>query len=130
MDQRKKIMVVDDDDAVTEYLHIKLGARYQIVSTNTPENVLRLARSEGPAVIVCDIDMPGMSGPEVSEKLDSDADTRDIPVIYLTGLALPHELKSTHGMLGGKPAVSKRSPLSELVERIESLGGAPKQAPK
>ena len=84
MGQRKKIMVVDGDDAVTEYLYIKLGARYQIVSTNTPENVLRLARSEGPAVIVCDIDMPGMSGPEASEKLDSDADTRDIPVIYLT----------------------------------------------
>ena len=52
MGQRKKSMVVDGDDAVTEYLYIKLGARYQIVSTNTPENVLRLARSEGPAVIV------------------------------------------------------------------------------
>lgn len=120
---RKKIMVVDDDDAVIDYLHAKLGARYDIVSTNAPENVAALARRELPSVIVCDVDMPGMSGPEVSETLEKHADTSSIPVIYLTGLALPHELLSTHGMLGGKPAVSKRSPLTELVAKIEALAG-------
>lgn len=120
---RKKIMVVDDDDAVIDYIRAKLGARYDIVSANAPKNVAALARRELPSVIVCDIDMPGMSGPEVSASLEKNADTSEIPLIYFTGLALPHELQSTDGMLGGKPAVSKRSPLTELVAKIEALAG-------
>lgn len=121
MTNRRKIMMVDDDEAVIDFLQIKLGAQYDIVSTMSPENVVSLARRELPAVIVCDIDMPGMSGTEVSELLAEHPDTAAIPLIYLTGPALPRELEATGGMLGGKPAVSKTAPLAELVKKIEAV---------
>ena len=35
---KRKILVVDDDEAIVEYLHIKLGALYDIVSTSAPED--------------------------------------------------------------------------------------------
>lgn len=43
--ERRKIMVVDDE-AVIDYLQAKLGAQFDIVSTNAPDHVVPLARRE------------------------------------------------------------------------------------
>jgi CheY-like chemotaxis protein len=108
---------------VIDYLHAKLGASYDIVSTNAPENVLGLARSERPSVILCDIDMPGMDGGDVSKALFADAELREIPVLFLTGLVSSADLKQSAHQIGGRPAISKQAPLGELVKKIESLTG-------
>ena len=121
MIEKHKLLVVDDDEAVIEYLHAKLGASYDIVSTNAPENVLALARKEQPSLILCDIDMPGMDGGDVSKELYGDAELRDIPVLFITGLVSPADMKGKGHQIGGRPAISKQSPPAELVKRIESL---------
>jgi CheY-like chemotaxis protein len=121
MIERHKLLVVDDDEAVIDYLQAKFGERYDIVSTNAPENVLGLARKERPSLILCDIDMPGMDGGDVSRELYGDDEVRDIPVLFLTGLASPADLKGSGDQIGGRPAISKQAPLAELLKRIESL---------
>jgi len=45
---------------------------------------LELARAQRPSVIFCDLHLPGMSGMEVVDALESDPATRDIPVIINT----------------------------------------------
>lgn len=121
MTGRYKLLIVDDDEAVIDYLRAKLGARYDIVSTNVPENVLGLARKERPSLILCDVDMPGMDGGDVSKQLYADAEVRDIPVLFITALASPADLKNLEHQIGGRPAISKQAPPKELVKRIESL---------
>lgn len=116
---KRKILLVDDDEAVLDFLQAKLGSRYDLVSTNAPENVLRLAREHVPDLILCDIDMPELDGGDISGALFADSELRDIPLLFLTGLASPQELKA--GALGGRPAISKKEPLARLVERIEAL---------
>ena len=118
---RRKILLVDDDEAVLDFLQAKLGARYDLVSTNAPENVLTLARSQQPQLILCDVDMPEMDGGDLSSALFADAELRDIPVLFLTALASPQDLKRLAGQLGGRPAVSKSEPVDQLVARIEAL---------
>ena len=118
---RRKILLVDDDEAVLDFLQAKLGARYELVSTNAPENVLELARSQQPQLILCDVDMPEMDGGDLSSALFADAELRDIPVLFLTALASPQDLKRLAGQLGGRPAVSKSEPVDQLVARIEAL---------
>jgi CheY-like chemotaxis protein len=118
---KQKILVVDDDEAVLDYLQAKLGARYDIVSTNASENVLGLAREHRPGLILCDVDMPEFDGGDVSKALFADEQLRHIPVLFLTALATPQDLKQLSGQLGGRPAVSKRDPVDKLVQRIESL---------
>ena len=118
---RRKILLVDDDEAVLDFLQAKLGARYDLVSTNAPENVLELARSQQPQLILCDVDMPEMDGGDLSSALFADAELRDIPVLFLTALASPHDLKRLAGQLGGRPALSKSEPVDQLVARIEAL---------
>jgi CheY-like chemotaxis protein len=118
---KRKILVVDDDEGVLDYLQAKLGESYDLVSTNVPDNVVELAHAEHPDLIVCDVDMPDMDGADVSAALQDDAGTRGIPLLFLTALASPQDLKRLQGRLGGRPAISKNAPMAKLVARIESL---------
>ena len=112
---KRKILVVDDDEAVLDYLRAKLGARYDLVATQVPEAVMDLARRELPDLILCDIDMPGMDGGDISAALFADNETRDIPVLFLSALL------SAEKQVGGRHAIAKSAPLEELLARIEAL---------
>ena len=121
MIEKHKLLIVDDDDAVIDYLHANLGERYDIVSTNAPENVLALARKTAPSLILCDVDMPGMDGGDVSKELFGDSEVRDIPVLFITNLVSPADMKNVGHQIGGRPAISKQAPPEELLRRIEAL---------
>ena len=117
----RKILVVDDDKAVLDWLQTKLGARYRLVSTDSPHTVLAMAREAKPDLILCDVDMPGMDGGDVSAALYGDDGLRHIPLLFLTGVASPEAIETMRGELGGRPAISKRAPLEQLLARIASL---------
>jgi CheY-like chemotaxis protein len=118
---KHKILVVDDDEAVLDFMQAKLGARFEIVSTTESEKVLGLASAERPQLILCDIEMPGMDGGDISAAVYGRDDLRDIPVLFLTALVSPDELKIQQDQLGGRPAISKDAPIDQLIARIESL---------
>ena len=121
MTWRAKILIVDDSELSLEILQAKLAERYDIVSTNAPGNVLKLARETEPDLILCDFDMPEMDGGEVSEALRADAELRYIPLLFLTALASTGDLNRVHKQLSGRPAISKDSPVERIVARIEEL---------
>ena len=121
MSEHKKILVVDDDEAVLDFLQAKLGTNFDVIATNAPEHVISLAKQHVPDLIVCDVDMPDMDGRDVSAALWADEDTREIPMLFLTGLATPPELAASRGQIGGRAAMSKRSPPAELVARIKAM---------
>ena len=118
---KTKILLIDDDDAVVAYLVAKLSRYFEVVSTIDPAKAVVLARVERPHVILCDIDMPEMGGGEVTAALADDPETAGIPVIYLTALVSPQETRDLQGTVGGRPGVSKRAPLSELMAAIDAV---------
>jgi putative two-component system response regulator len=118
---KKRIFVVDDDVAVLAFWQAKLAARYEVLTTSSPESVLAMARREKPHLILCDVDMPDVDGGDISSALFADEELRDIPVLFLTGLVGPAELKRVAGQLGGRAAVSKSEPVEAILARIASL---------
>jgi CheY-like chemotaxis protein len=118
---RHKILVVDDDEAVLEYLRAKIGARYEVISTTAPRDVIDLARETEPQLIVCDLDMPQMNGSEVSAAIFADEELRHIPLVFLTAVVAPQDIQRLQGLIGGRPAIPKSAPLGELIKRIEAL---------
>ena len=86
---RPKVLLIDDDE-VSRYLLKGLLAdtRYAVVEAADGPEGLRLARQERPRVIFLDLDMPGLTGPEVLKALRADAATRAIPVIIHTAKVL------------------------------------------
>src|SRR5262245_2683649 len=121
MTWRAKILVVDDDEVSLELLQLKLSERYDVIATQTPTNVLRLAREHEPDLIVCDFDMPEMDGGEVSAALFADDELRLTPLLFLTAIASPGDLNRMHKQIAGRRAVSKGAPFEELIARIEEM---------
>ena len=120
MSAKKKLLLVDDDETVLEYLDIKLRGEFDLIATQSAGEALALARERRPDLILCDIDLPGMDGGDVSATLFAQAETQDIPLVFLTGLASPADLKAKSNQLAGRPAISKQSPIEEIVARIRA----------
>jgi CheY-like chemotaxis protein len=123
MTPRKKILLVDDDEAVTTYLAAKIGTAYEVIATNVAQRALALAQSQHPDLVICDVDMPGLDGGDLAAALARDPATRDIPLLFLTALMSPAEAKALGGEVAGRPGVSKRAPLAELLGRIKEMIG-------
>ena len=121
MTRRAKILIVDDDELALEITTTRLSERYDIVSTQIPGNVVRLARETEPDLIICDFDMPDMDGGEVSAALLADEELKYIPLLFLTGIATSGDLNRMRKQLAGRRAVSKDAPLAQLIARIEEL---------
>ena len=119
--ERAKILIVDDDELALEITTTKLSERYDIVSTQIPGNVVRLARETEPDLIICDFDMPEMDGGEVSAALLADEELKYIPLLFLTGIATSGDLNRMRKQMAGRRAVSKDAPLAQLIARIEEL---------
>ena len=83
------ILVVEDNPANLELVAFLLeSADHVVISAPDAEAGLTLARSEQPALILMDIQLPGMDGLVATGLLKADEATRDIPVIALTALAM------------------------------------------
>ena len=83
------ILVVEDNPANLELVAFLLeSASHVVISAPDAEAGLTLARSEQPALILMDIQLPGMDGLVATGLLKADETTRDIPVIALTALAM------------------------------------------
>ena len=88
MTQTKKysILVVDDDSANIRTLTHILYHDYTIYAAKSGQAALEVANKNLPDVILLDVIMPYMNGYEVLEELKKSDNTKDIPVIFITGL--------------------------------------------
>ena len=83
------ILVVEDNPAnMTLAVFLLETAGHSVIKAVNAEAGLTLARSGHPDLILMDIQLPGMDGLEATALLKADAETRDIPVIALTALAM------------------------------------------
>jgi two-component system, cell cycle response regulator DivK len=79
------ILIIEDDDNSRKLLRDALQVLgYETAEAETGELGLRLAAERRPALILMDIQMPGISGFEALRSLRSDPATRSIPVIAVT----------------------------------------------
>jgi CheY-like chemotaxis protein len=62
---------------------------YQTVEADTAEEGIRLAQATPPALVLMDIQLPGMNGIEALHELRADPWTRAIPVIAVTASVMP-----------------------------------------
>lgn len=85
----KKILIVEDNDLNMKLFNDLLEANgYQTVQTKDGREVLGLARSEQPDLILMDIQLPEISGLEITRMLKDDSDLKRIPVIAVTAFAM------------------------------------------
>jgi class 3 adenylate cyclase/ActR/RegA family two-component response regulator len=86
MESKKElIMLVDDNPTNLRAGKNVLGESYAVVTAPSAEKMFALLENNIPALIILDIDMPGMNGYEAIRILKKNPETKNIPVIFLTG---------------------------------------------
>ncbi len=84
--EQKVVLLVDDEPANIQIVNSILKETYKIRIATNGAKALELANQEpAPDLILLDVMMPGMDGYEVCSRLKENAQTKDIPVIFLTG---------------------------------------------
>jgi two-component system cell cycle response regulator DivK len=84
-----KVLVVEDNELNMKLFHDLLEAHgITTIQTNNGRDVLELARANRPDLILMDIQLPEVSGLEVTKWLKADADLKSIPVIAVTAFAM------------------------------------------
>lgn len=82
----KRILLVDDSLVQLRILEVLLRDKYEIMTSTSGFEGIRYATREHPDLILLDYDMPTMSGKEMFQELQKMEDTKDIPVVFLTGV--------------------------------------------
>lgn len=86
---QKTILIVEDNELNMKLFNDLLQARgYRTVQTRNGAEAFTLAREYRPDLILMDIQLPEISGLEVTQKLKSDEELRHIPVIAITAFAM------------------------------------------
>jgi CheY-like chemotaxis protein len=82
------VLVADDNpDQRALYVDILSHAGYSVIEACDGEQAIARARQDRPALIIMDVTMPGTSGWNAVRAVRDQLETRDIPVIVITGLA-------------------------------------------
>ena len=89
------VLVVEDNPANLKLMSSALGRlpRIELLTAQRPARGLELAREHRPALILMDINMPGMSGYELLEQLQEDPALEAIPVLAVTANAMPQDVE-------------------------------------
>ena len=82
---KKSIMIVDDDPSYLNLVRDWLKGTYRITMANSGLQAIKMLGRNKVDLILLDNEMPVTSGPQVLEMLRSDEETKDIPVMFLTG---------------------------------------------
>lgn len=85
----KKVLIVEDNELNMKLFRDLLQAHeIETIETSNGQNVLELARDEHPDLIIMDIQLPEVSGLEVTKWLKEDEELCSIPIIAVTAFAM------------------------------------------
>ncbi len=123
----KTILIVEDNELNMKLFHDLLEAHgYNTLQTPDGLSALEIAREHRPDLILMDIQLPEVSGLEITKWLKEDEELRSIPVIAVTAFAMKgDEEKIIEG--GCEAYISKPISVGSFLETIDSFlaGGAP-----
>lgn len=89
MSEKQKIMIVEDNELNMKLFNDLLEAHgYATVRTREGAKALQMARDERPDLILMDIQLPEISGLDITRQLKADSDLKPIPVIAVTAFAM------------------------------------------
>ena len=119
----KTVMIVEDNELNMKLFHDLLEAHgYQTVGTRNGIEALDLARKHHPDLILMDIQLPEVSGLEVTKWLKEDPDLKSIPVVAVTAFAMKgDEERIREG--GCEAYLSKPISVGKFIETIRHFLG-------
>ena len=119
-DERKKILVVDDNGPTLRTIKGMLEDQYQVSIAPSGMKAMTSIGKRRPDLILLDYEMPGESGPDVFRILRENKSTRKVPIVFLTGV---DDMQKVQEVLKLKPQGYLLKPIDhdKLISTIEGL---------
>ena len=116
------ILIIDDDQLTQRLFGAKLSkAGFQILYANDGNTGREMARRFQPALVLLDIRMPGMDGFATAKLLRGEAQTKNIPVVFLTNEDLSLEGEKWAKELWIDDYIHKSTDLELVVKRVKAV---------
>lgn len=119
-DHRKKVLIVEDEKEIHQFLYDLLGEKYKIIAAYNGVEALEILENEIPDIIISDVMMPLMDGVELCKKIKTDIKTCHIPFIMLTAKdSVIHRIEGLES--GANSYIPKPFYPDHLLVRIQKL---------
>lgn len=120
--QLKTLLYVDDEPDIRQIVEMALGLAggLSIQTAESGGQALELARTLRPDLVLLDVMMPGLDGPETLRRMRAEPTLAAIPVIFMTAKSLPQEVARFHE-LGALGVIAKPFDPMRLVHQVFSL---------
>jgi two-component system cell cycle response regulator DivK len=121
----KTVLIVEDNELNMKLFHDLLEAHgFDTLQTRTGIEALKLARENRPDLILMDIQLPEVSGLEVTKWIKEDESISSIPIVAVTAFAMKgDEERIRQG--GCEAYISKPISVSKFLETVKSFLGEP-----
>ena len=120
MQNRKKVLIVDDNPNFTQLICCALEDDFDVICAANGREGLEIAVREIPDIILTDVMMPDISGLEMLRSLSGEDETRNTPVLVLTGSNLDSAMETVFKQERNvKGFFSKTTPLSIIVDEVK-----------
>jgi len=123
-EQSGYLLVVEDIPNILTLIDTTLRFKgYRVVTARNGEEALEAIQKERPMMVITDILMPRMDGFSLVHRLRLDADTRNIPVVFLSATYVAPEDKSFAVLIGASRFLEKPIDIDHLMRTITELLG-------
>lgn len=115
-----KVLVADDEPQVLDVVsRILSAAGHQVLTAIHGEEALRRIHETHPDLVLLDIRMPRKDGATVAQELRDDPTTREIPIVFLTGLIRPAEAERRLSAAGRDLFLGKPFDANDLLRMVD-----------
>jgi two-component system, cell cycle response regulator DivK len=121
------ILIIEDNEKNRRLARDVLQVKgYKTIESETAEEGLKLAAEQSPALILMDIQLPGMDGITAMKQLKADANTRRIPIIAITASAMTNNRQAmlAEGFDGYQTKPISLKDFLREVQRVLLAGGS------
>ncbi len=118
--ENTKVLILDDSNICRQVLRKCLEKHlYNVVELSDPTIALETTIIEQPIIILCDVQMPQMSGFEVCQTLKNNSNTQNIPILFMTSEGKTEQIVKGFEV-GGSDYISKTADETEIIARVKT----------
>ena len=96
--RRKHVLIVDDDSSVLKLIKGYLSEKYDVATAISGKVAMKFLETRKTDLVLLDYEMPVENGPAVLSKIRSDANLKNLPVVFLTGVTAKEKIQEVLAM--------------------------------
>ena len=117
----KKILIVEDDPSLLKLQSIVLfNGGYEVEATMSGDTAVQLVSEKTPDLVLLDVQLPGINGFQVCQRIRENPKTKDIPIVFLTAKNSDEDIR--YGKeIGGNDYITKPYNSRSVMSTIHKL---------